>query len=285
MSIVSYIKKKLKKKVITKTFKEYGYSIKDFLIPTFGTVQYAQWLHPLEKPKNISIANINFYKAITTENDFVIDIGAHTGDTTLPMSLAIGKTGKVLAIEPNPYVFKILKKNAILNTNLTTIIPKCFAVTEKKGKYLFHYSDASFCNGGFLSQIQKKAHKHKYTLEVEGKNLSNYLHKHYASELKKLGLIKIDTEGYDKEILKTISEILKTHTPAIMVECYKYLDKKERETLFLTLADLNYDIFAIDDFESFDTLKKIQLKDMLHKKHFEMLALHKTKRHLYKFLK
>lgn len=30
----------------------------------------------------------------------MIDIGAHTGDTTLPMGLATGSEGLVLAIEP-----------------------------------------------------------------------------------------------------------------------------------------------------------------------------------------
>lgn len=284
MSLFNYIKRKLKKKSIKKTFKEYGYEIKDFLVSPLDHIQYAQWLHPLEKPKKISIENINFYKSITTKNSFIIDIGAHTGDTTIPMSLAVGKQGKVLAIEPNPYVFKILKKNTELNPQLTTIVPECFAVTEKEGTFVFNYSDASFCNGGFLSQIQKKEHKHNYTLEVEGKNLYNYLTQKYTTELQQLSLIKIDAEGYDKEILKTIPDILNTYKPALMVECYRYLDREERDDLFNTLSNHGYLIFSIENFESLDTLKEIKREDMMYKKHFEILALHQTKKDHYKFL-
>ena len=39
-----------------------------------------------------------------TENN---SIGAHIGDTTLPIALAAGKKGFVLALEPNPYVFHV----------------------------------------------------------------------------------------------------------------------------------------------------------------------------------
>ncbi len=55
--------------------------------------------------------------------DTVIDIGAHSGDFSLPLALAAGRRGIVFAWEPNPYVFEVLEKNTRLNTDRTQIIP------------------------------------------------------------------------------------------------------------------------------------------------------------------
>jgi FkbM family methyltransferase len=43
----------------------------------------------------------------------IIDIGTYTGDTTVPMALAVGKGGIVLGLEPNQYVYKILEKKML----------------------------------------------------------------------------------------------------------------------------------------------------------------------------
>ena len=47
--------------------------------------------------------------------DAAIDIGAHTGDTALPVALAVGPQGAVFALEPNPFTYKVLIANAGLN--------------------------------------------------------------------------------------------------------------------------------------------------------------------------
>ena len=156
--MINKIKKKIRKIRLRKTFKEYGFEVKKFQIKPFGEIEYAQWLHPFEKPKTITESNILFYKTLSKNDDMIIDIGAHTGDTTVPMALAVGKGGIVLGIEPNKYVYKILEKNAQLNKKWTNIIPLCFAATSEDGEYTFNYSDASFCNGGFLSKIKNKNH-------------------------------------------------------------------------------------------------------------------------------
>jgi hypothetical protein len=77
--------------------------LKKFRIEGIGKVEYAQWLHPFEKPKQIADSNIKFYKQLTTNGGMIIDIGAHSGDTTVPMALAVGKDGLVLGLEPNKY--------------------------------------------------------------------------------------------------------------------------------------------------------------------------------------
>jgi FkbM family methyltransferase len=275
--MINYIKRKIQKLKQKKTFLEYGYEVKTFDIDPIGKVEYAQWLHPFETPKSITTSNVNFYKKLASKGSMIIDIGAHTGDTTVPMALAIGKEGVVLALEPNKYVYKILEKNSKLNSNHTNIIPVCFASTKEDGEFVFNYSDASFNNGGFLAQIGTKNHHHDYTLKVVGKNLEKYLLQNYSQQLKKLALIKIDAEGYDKEILKTLPTILKQYKPNLMIECYKRLNQEERNELFDVVDGFGYNLYRLENFEETGSKELLQKKNMTDKKHFEMLAIHKEK--------
>jgi FkbM family methyltransferase len=197
------------------------------------------------------------------EGDLAIDIGAHTGDTTVPMAVATGPTGCVLAIEPNPYVYKILAQNARLNSAKTHIIPLNFAVTEQDGTFEFNYSDASFCNGGFLSTIERQDHNHSYTLPVTGRNLAVVLNNEYKDLLPKLTLVKVDAEGYDKEIIKSIRDILTRWKPFLITECYKRLTPAERYDLFETVTGLGYTLYHIGDLQGHDRVAITSKEDML----------------------
>ena len=271
--MINFIKRKIEKLKLKRTFKEYGYEIKTFSIKDIGKVEYAQWLHPFEGPKEVTDSNVNFYRQLARPGAMIIDIGGHTGDTTVPMALAVGKGGLVLALEPNKYVYKILEKNSRLNQAHTNIIPVCFAATSEDGDFVFNYSDASFNNGGFLSEIHTKNHHHNYTLKVTGKNLQHYLLKNYSKELEKLELIKVDAEGYDKEILKTIPEILSRYKPKLMVECYKRLDQAERFELFDIIHGHGYTLYYLENFEESGKKIPVQRSEMMDRKHFEMMAI------------
>jgi FkbM family methyltransferase len=275
--MINYIKRKLQKLRQKKTFLEYGYELKTFDIDSIGKVEYAQWLHPFETPKAITSSNINFYKMLASPGSMIIDIGAHTGDTTVPMALAIGNEGLVLALEPNRYVYKILQKNATLNPGFGNIVPVCFASTKEDGEFVFNYSDASFNNGGFLEAINTRNHHHDYTLKVTGKNLEKYLLQNYTRELEKLALIKIDAEGYDKEILKTLPGILKQYKPNLIIECYKRLNEQERYELFDVVDGFGYNLYRLENFEESGGRELLRKKNMTDYKHFEMLAIHKDK--------
>jgi FkbM family methyltransferase len=271
--MLDFIKRKIEKHRTKRTFQEYGYSVKEFFIDTIGTVKYAQWLHPMEGSKEVTSSNIGFYKTLIHSGATIVDIGAHTGDTTVPMALACGKQGMVIALEPNPYVYKILEANSALNTEFTNIIPLGFAATQKEGDFVFHYSDASFCNGGFLTQLKNQKHNHSYTLTVKGKNLQDYLFNNFKDRLPRLELLKVDAEGYDKEILKTLAKIITTYKPTIMAECYKKLTAEERLELFDVINNYGYELFYLENFEESAKRVKIERSNMNDRKHFEILAL------------
>lgn len=273
-----FIKKKLaQRKQKTMTVKEFGTKVKSFEIEGFGKVDFAQWQHPSEKPVVLSKSHVDFYRKLAKPGSTIIDIGTHTGDTTVPMALAVGKEGLVIGLEPNKYVFKVLEENAKLNTEITSIDAFCFAATKDEGTFVFNYSDESFCNGGFLSEIKNQKHNHMFELEVQGKNLQDFMKNKYPERIETIDLIKIDAEGYDKEILKTIPELLTKVKPNLMIECYKKLTLDERNELFDVVDGFGYQLFYLENFEADGKQIPIRKDQMMDQKHFEMMAIHKDK--------
>ncbi len=227
--------------------KRYGYDIRQFDVDGYGSVQYAQWLHPSESEKMIQAPAVNALCTFLEKGDFCIDIGAHSGDTALPMALAVGTSGLVLALEPNPYVFHVLNKNAVLNPDKTNIAPLMVAATPVDEDMVFEYSDAGFCNGGFHEGISKWKHGHAFKQTVTGIHLPSFLEKRYADRLDRLKFIKVDAEGYDLSILKSVRDIIVTFRPYLKTEVYIKTDDTYRKNMYDFLSSLGYSLYFGDD--------------------------------------
>jgi FkbM family methyltransferase len=253
-------------------FREYGWTIQRFELADEGPVEFAQWQHPKERTKLFSQQQINALREFVQPGDTVIDVGAYTGDTALPLALAAGPSGCVFALEPNRHVFKVLEQNASLNRDKTNIVPLNFAATPEDGTFTFHYCDGSFCNGGFVSQLANQRHGHPYKLEVTGKDLSKFLRREHPERLQRLSLIKIDAEGYDRVVIHTLRGLIAEHRPAIICEVYKKLEQTEREALFDVLADFDYDVFKMED-EAGLRGEQVARGDMSRWKHFDLISL------------
>jgi FkbM family methyltransferase len=258
-------------------FAEWGHTVRDFHLPVDGLVQYAQWLHPLESPKPMTQAEVDGLRRFIRPGDFAIDVGAHTGDTTVPIALAAGRAGCVLALEPNPFVFKVLELNARLNPALTRIDAQCYAATEEDGAFVFHYSDASFCNGGFKSAQRWKLFRRRHPLSVTGRNLLRVLRQEYAAWLPRLSYVKVDAEGYDRAVLESILPVLRESRPVIRTEVFRKLMATERHRLFDLLAGNGYDLFRYDGGAE-PQGAPIAREAMTAEKHFDILAIPQRRR-------
>jgi FkbM family methyltransferase len=253
-------------------FAEYGHELREFQLSDDGRVEFAQWSHPFDRPTVITQTTVDALRGFVRPGDFVIDIGAHTGDTTVPMALAAGPAGCTLALEPNPHVFQVLAANAALNRDKTHIAPLCCAATECDGKFVFHYSDASFCNGGFKSQQRWWFYRRRHPLVVDGRNLLRLLQSEFAPRLPKLSYIKVDAEGYDRAILASLLPIIESHRPVIRTEVFRKLIAPERYALHDLLTSAGYRVHRyLEGSDPQGVL--ITRADMLRRKHFDILAM------------
>lgn len=249
----------------------YGFTVRVFDLPHEGRVEYAQWLHPSETPKAMTQEAVNELRRFLHPGDFALDIGAHTGDSTLPMALAVGTTGCVLALEPNPFVFPVLAQNAQLNPTKTRIVPLSFAATPTEGDFVFEYSDPGFCNGGRHEGISKWRHGHAFPLTVHGQNLETYLRAHYRHLLPKLRYIKVDAEGYDYTILTTLSRLIAEYTPYIKAEVYKHTNRSQREQLWQFLRRYHYTVYRVEH-DSHSQCDIVEVADVMRWRHFDIFC-------------
>ena len=224
----------------------YGSAIREFGLRVDGPVRYAQWLHPNESLKRIAQEDVDELRTFLRPGDVAVDIGAHTGDSTLPIALAVGKSGCVLALEPNRYVFPVLERNAALNPAVTNILPLMIAATPKDGEFQFEYSDAGFCNGGSHQGISPWRHGSAFKLMVQGRNLEALLRTGYPELIGRLRYVKVDAEGFDHAVLASLAALLDQRRPYLKAEIFKRTTRQEREAFLAFLRRHGYRVHHVE---------------------------------------
>ena len=228
--------------------RHYTYEVHDVDLGE-ATVHFARWSHPHrdEAKKTVTMQMVDAYREILKEGDFCIDIGAHTGDSTLPMAVAAGVSGCTLALEPNPFVYHVLEKNARANSHVANIRTVMAAATTSEGFMQFEYADASFCNGGRHENIPAVKHGHPFMLEVFCIDLGRELHEDYPELLSQLKFIKVDAEGYDLYVLQSVHDIIDTYRPIVKAEVFKRTDTQYRKDMLSFFKELGYLVYKIID--------------------------------------
>ncbi|MGH7524046.1 MAG: FkbM family methyltransferase [Gemmatimonadales bacterium] len=228
--------------------RDYGFAIEVHQLPRDGRIEVAQWQHDGAYRIAPTQATVDQFRRFLCPGDVAIDIGAHTGDTALPIALAVGPTGTVLAMEPNRHVFPVLLENAARNRDKTNIIPLPFAAMRADGRYEFQYGEAGYCNGGFHEGMNRWQHKSAYKLMVDGRNLQDLLYRDYHDLIPRIRLIKVDAEGFDLAILMTVDALIRAQRPYLQVEMFdiKRSERGYRAQLFEFLVGHQYDVHRID---------------------------------------
>jgi FkbM family methyltransferase len=261
----NYFKESFRRKRARRVTQEYPAKIDSYNLQNEGKIDFANWDNPLVAPIPISQNMVNFFKKFIKKGDLAIDIGANIGDTTVPMALAAGASGVTLGFDPNPYVYKILATNATLNKDKQNIVPLLYAITEKEEEFYYISSEASFANGG-ISPTKESIHgRFVYPEKIKGVNLLEFLEKNYSDRVKHLSFIKIDTEGYDKEIIKSISPLLAKYKPAIVAESFGDSSNEAKMELYDVIAKLGYAIFYFDDFKGDAQVIKLEKREDITK--------------------
>lgn len=271
--MINYFKKSFQRKIARRFFKKYPHEISRFQLSDEGEVEFANWNNPLVVPKTLMQSKVNFFKKFISKGDLCIDIGANIGEQAISIALAAGKEGLVVAFDPNPHAFEILELNSKLNKDKTNIVPFPFAITEQEGEFYYNSDEASFANGGISKNLSGYHGHHMLKSKVKGINLEEFFKSNYGDWLSKLSFIKVDVEGYDKEIIRSISPIIQKYKPVIIAECFAKSTAAERIELYETVKGNGYDLFYFEDFVENTTVIKLEKNDMTKWKHFDFYAI------------
>lgn len=123
----------------------------------------------------------------------VVDIGAHHGTYAILLGkLVQKKKGTIIAVEPNPSAFNILKENVRKNNLEDTVKCENAAIMERSGTFQITDNEDQ-------SRIVKSIDPAAFT--VEAMPLSSLLKKHSLSTV---DIMIIDVEGAELNVLRSI---------------------------------------------------------------------------------
>lgn len=164
------------------------------------------------------------------KGDIVVDCGAYVGEFTLYAAAAVGPSGRVIAFEPDPAIFRKLAANIGLNGfgNVTAVnrgVWSSAGTLKFVGDNIKGYS--------FMS-----AEKDPGAINVDVVSLDSELPR---LGLKKVDFIKMDVEGAEIEAVKGARAVLADNDVSLAVASYHKVDgRQSHEELEKVLRSFGY---------------------------------------------
>ena len=186
----------------------------------YRSKKYAKFITP----------ELNLIKFLVNKNKISIDVGANLGLFTFYLQ----KYSKyVYAFEPNPYPLRNLKNLVSENTEVIPI-----AIGNKNG-YLDLFIPKNkkgwSSNGASLKETE-------LNLGIKHSVVSRTLD---SLEIENVGLIKIDVEGFEKQVLEGASRTITDFKPNLIIE-NEWVHQRKPDELFDSILDLEYEIFFVN---------------------------------------
>lgn len=186
-----------------------------------------------------------FIKKISKDLLLCIDIGANVGAYT---KLLLSETNaRIISFEPLPQAFEDLKK--VEEKNLDRLKVFNYAIGEKNEILDLNYSNDKSEKASFTKDVDKLSFyefKENKKIKSEVVTLDSFFNKNLNLLPKEIDLIKIDTEGFEFEVIKGAKEIIKTKLPKYIQIEFNWHQLFKGQTLYNFSQHLNeYDLFQI----------------------------------------
>ena len=187
-----------------------------------------------------------FIQLISKEINFSIDIGANVGKYT---KLLLAETNsEVIAFEPLPKAFEELKeieKNFSSRLNVYN-----FGIGNKNSNLELNYSTEKSELASFIQDLDKLSFvdsKNNKKIIVEVMTLDSFFKKYEQTyKEKEIDLLKIDTEGFELEVLNGSLETLINKKPKFIQIEFNWHQLFREQTIYKFSKILsNYEVFKI----------------------------------------
>ena len=162
------------------------------------------------------LASLNLLKPMALSELIMVDVGAHRGESLKAFSENWNGNFKYVGIEPNPDAYSdLLLLASTIQTQNRSISCLPMAASNKDGFVHFMITNASAVAGvleplnGLNDRVPSGDHKITQEVDVEAISINSLLDR---QDIDKVDILKIDTEGYDLEVLKGSLNILKSES-------------------------------------------------------------------------
>ncbi len=170
----------------------------------------------------------------------MIDVGGHRGESLASFSKNIRQSFTYYGMEPNPDVYAELKKVAAsVESGTHRVHCLNYAVGPTDGTVKFNKTNASAVGGvlapvkGLAERVPSGDHLIQTQFEVEMISIDTLCKKH---AIRSVDILKIDTEGYDLEVLKGASAQIASFIPKIIITEVFFVPYREGQAYFWDIA-------------------------------------------------
>jgi FkbM family methyltransferase len=169
--------------------------------------------------------------------DTFLDIGAHLGFFALTAGLS-NPGVLVIAFEPNPKNFRILKANALAN-GLNGLICEPMAISDRDGTGTLYLTESDM-SASLMKDFQAEDTRQIGSVEVRTASLDTYLEQ---QSIQGRLTIKVDIEGHEPAFFRGAARTIAACKPDIILEV---LYEQESE-LVSQLKSIGYHFYPITD--------------------------------------
>jgi len=173
-------------------------------------------------------------------DDVVIDAGAHIGLYSLEASRR-AIYGKVIAVEPSPINYALLKINIKIN-NCRNIIPVNIALGDTTGNVILMLTKSTIGDFVKSSDYLSQLHRLKDVIGIANVKIDTIDNLIRELKLERVDFIKIDVEGFELKVLKGATFTLKEMKPRLAVCCEHFYNEPYIVAKFLRKLKYNIKI-------------------------------------------
>jgi FkbM family methyltransferase len=178
----------------------------------------------------------------------IVDVGANNGLFTIDFADYVGPNGRVISFEPQRIIFQQLCGNVFAN-GLRNVYCHNAAIGHESGQVRIEVPNY-FQRNGLVNYGDVHITDNEENSEVVNMWRLDDL------EFNNLRLIKIDTQGFEPNVISGAVETIKKHRPFIIVEIEEGQLNKfgfDGESLKAQIVDLGYEVKRFDEGASYNT--------------------------------
>jgi FkbM family methyltransferase len=191
-------------------------------------------------PEAALAAGMNLLQKSVSEKTVIIDVGAHRGESLKSFDKNAKRAYVYIGMEPNPDAFADFKKVADeIKSEKSEVHCLTAAVGNKDGKVKFLKTKESAVGGilppakGLAERVPTGDHLIAEEFEVDLITVTSLVKKF---NLTSIDLLKIDTEGYDLEVLKGAIEVIEAKLPKIVITEVFFVPYRQDQAYFWDIA-------------------------------------------------
>lgn len=197
------------------SFAEEGREVVDFSSPKVHRFKWSGLEFEVASFPEEERAILDYFRWFRPEpGQTVFDLGANCGLSTYYLSQAVGPSGRVVAFEPDPINYEILRRN-ISRHALPNVVPVRQAIAAHSAVLRFH-SEGTI--GSTLAH-QSNRGTTGTSIEVEAVSLVDACHKYGTP-----AFIKMDIEGAELEVLASSRAFLRQTDIHFAIDTNHYKD-------------------------------------------------------------